>query len=1629
MRGDVASNAARDGARAIVSARARETGAGTTGGRHTRVIVGRAVDFGLPSRGALTSRGRVRAMRAIGETLDDPDASTSSAVDGLDRDVLERLVPTLLPRRARRDEAVEAPERVKKRAMRKMNRASAKKRKKVKKDRNMRARVLTAAFSKDEVPKEKEKRLKSETDKEKRIVDPSDDMEVIIHGLETYKAFKTHHKKTYVQVTWKGRRQTRRKVKTFRRENTDNPQWGSGEKFTFPNCSPHGKFVIKVKEARSLGMKVVVGRATIPSVVIPRDGTKVRLRIALLTRRKKAKVELVATLGKSNQTEPTLGDNGHWGNAWTNGGNGTNEDGDGTARSARDGLDAIIVNVVSARDIFASDASGTSDAYVKCGFDTAPIERRYKTQVVKRTRYPMWNDRFLMRIEPGGDEHAIVFTVWDKDVFSGDDFIGAAAIPLEVIPRNGDVCDVELPLNRKVDPNVSGEFCWMHPRATSDCGVIRVQAHAVVGEEAAKVLEVVKLGKIGRADGTKLARSVHVAVVAARQLFHVDAGGGTCDAFTYIRMDNAPKNEFCRTETILNTLHPVWKEGIGQVFTLISRPGCSSIIFDLYDRNTFSSKVLMGRAQVSLIDLPADGSWATITTPLYGMDANRNTLVGGDDSSSPWNSPDRVKGDLIVRVSATRAPHENISEPPIISENDRYVNQHDTTKHLYVQALECKKLPIRHLKLSTNAQIRMALNTHRQMIYGEVQQNVTSDFVFDTQVSCIPKTSLSTTLTVQMVGEMKPIYGSATCTKFTRKTLHWFGWSRGHGGASEQYVAIDDDESDDEGDAAEFEDGDHKFSSGNAIGYAQISVKDLKPGDIVKHKLKLCPLVKTKSWLRALEDDLGEIEVLVGCGYAKDAPKDLRKVDHVARRAIGKFSMNIVSVVGDKTPYQRVAPLIDNVLGSVHPSSNEMFGKHVYATIMWDGREEHIKSSQERFNFAVTEIAGDIRVLIRCPDKLSMSDQILGVVSIPVTEIVASKEKFIDAWFNITPPNSMYLTAEDMADASRQVCVYPRSTKRPTDWQGYVRLKISFEPSTSNSEWQWYLQQAPLMGRTPHIPDTIDGVLQSLQRVVESILMPFKTITRAAIFMSVCPKESRTPKMLWITYHTVCCVAFEGEILSTFMLLWIIPGLMFCGYCSRFVVDDLERIASPFESKLDDAEEIRRQVHDMAKKRNRKMRKFRDEILERIKLEKLQNKGRAVRITREVVDMGVQRRRAKRARMGVDDELPTITSMFMPQHFINHIVAVLTSANPAEIVLRLIQKIVWNLLKVLKSAGSTIVRIDQVISSGGPKLMPGVCTLVGANLETAADNLDRPIRLLTYDDPKLTKYFSLLLVAFTFAMCCVLLALKKCIRFIDSYSVLRLWHALWLIGIAPVLPFSSGPLLRASTSVEYVIQLIVGLYVPVQPLSLQTIAAVRDSLENELKDDYKRLRELVQRQMNIEIERRTKLSNKKTDDLQKRFSNNSRINPLGWLAFAHSRAPTSLTRTHAHRTRAFMVPGDQNPPNVSVFRKDVDVGRATLHLFSELIMFAIDVPIRALSVPYRVASIASAASLNVYDGWVRFTAFNWVRSKERKRDVGVGKRELLPFGSRKVSVQPTARATSGVVDVVDDDIGERSVRA
>ena len=1520
-----------------------------------------------------------------------------------------------------------------------LERATAKKlrkhRRRTKVTSKSKARILSSETSRMELPESTVLTLTSAKESAKRIVSIRDDIEVVIHDVQTSGGvYKSSHKKTFVEIAWKEKRNATRKVKTRRIEGTENPSWDAQGKFIFQNwraTAAGSKFVIKLKEVRWFKRETVVGYAKIPSTLVPLDGTKLKLRIALVTKRHRAKAVLSMTIGKATFEEPALGEGGHF--PVVTGAEQELVSFEGDFPSRREKLDLMVVNVMSARGVFDADGFGTSDVFIRLGFDTTPIEERYQTTIKYRTRNPEWNERFLLRVPSvdaaRGEPKAIVFTVWDKDRFSPSDFLGAAAIPLDRVSTTGSVADLDMDLKARIAPDLAGEVCFIHPRAPADLGKLRVKVSALISDAAETIAKTVNLGRIDPTEGTSLARSVHVAVIAARQLFHVDTKG-SCDAFAYVRMDNAPKNEFCRTDTIANTLHPVWNNGMGKTCSLIARPGSGDVLFQLYDRNLLS-KTLMGTASVSLASLPPDGSWTQIATPVYGQDKNRNTLVGGSDSSMAWNAPERVKGELIVRLSATREPFANAPKPPPISEIDRYVVHHETNKYLYVQGMTYEGLPIRHGAKSTNMQIRMSLNTHKDIVYGSVQRGVMSNFHFDPEVAVLPKTTLSRTLTIQVVSELKSVYGSHTFRKASRKVLNLMGLEKEKEDdlftLNETNGDVNVNQSDDDEDAdIQYAQSDEIFVKGSAIGYVQIPVEDLLVGDLVRKKLKLKPMMMTKSWLKMKEDQLGEIEVMIGCGYSKLAPKDLKLISQVARPTIGKFSFNIASVVGDRTPYQHFAPIIDSVLSMT--DENEKFGRHVYATVMWDGREENIKSSQERFNFSITEISGEIRVLFKCPDAISGGEQILGAISIPISSVLKAQDNSIDAWFNITPPNPAFLTENEMADPSHAMCVYARSSKNPNDWQGFARIRLSFVPKGGSAPWEWYLKQSPMGVKTAHIPDTIDGVLLSLRHFVESVLLPAKTFARAAIFYS--KPESRLLKLLWFAYHTTCCAVFQSKMVSTFILLWIVPGLFYTGFCSSIVVSEIWSNVSAFKDDDDELEALRVEVNKMAKMRNKKIREFRDKTLVKWRLKKLLSQGRDVTISSDAVKEGVRRRKAKRARLGVDDELPAVATMFLPRNMMNYVIAVVTSSNPAEIVLRAIKKIVWKLLNVIKGASVKLVRIDKVLASGGPRVMPGLCRRVGVELETLADKFGRPTQLVSWGNTTLTMYFSLLTCALTLAFCCALFALQQFFAFIDHYSPLRIWHVIWFIGIAPTLPFLSEQMLQAAVALDTGMQLFVGLYVPVRPISLFTIKAIKQSLDIQLTDNCKVLYETVKKEVNAEITNRELLRRKqeaeKLGASQRNFCKN-RSNPIAWLASAIQRAPTERDMMHEARMRALMVPGHAHPPDVSIFRENVDVRRASAHALGKLLAFAIAIPIRALNAPMGVMKMSSEKRLDAYDACKQLCALHWLRYESRGN---------LPFGHRKTVVTPMAadgieRSPAGVriVDVVDEDMMKSSIES
>jgi hypothetical protein len=125
----------------------------------------------------------------------------------------------------------------------------------------------------------------------------------------------------------------------------------------------------------------------------------------------------------------------------------------------------------------------------------------------------------------------------------------------------------------------------------------------------------------------------------------------------------------------------------------------------------------------------------------------------------------------------------------------------------------------------------------------------------------------------------------------------------------------------------------------------------------------------------------------------------------------------------------------------------------------------------------------------------------------------------------------------------------------------------------------------------------------------------------------------------------------------------------------------------------------------------------------------------------------------------------------------------------------------------------------------------------------------------------------------------------------------------------------------------------------------------------------------------------------------------SSSDPLSWLKSAYKRAPTSLSIEHKTRTRALMRDGGEDAPDVRIFRRDVDVGRAGLHAFSKLLAFAMQVPVRAVRAPIRIIQLSTETRMDVSDTLSQMCTLNWLRGGRRK----------LPFGECRADVIPSSR--------------------
>ncbi|KAG2190238.1 hypothetical protein INT46_006318 [Mucor plumbeus] len=80
----------------------------------------------------------------------------------------------------------------------------------------------------------------------------------------------------------------------------------------------------------------------------------------------------------------------------------------------------LSVNVVEARNLHKEDVAGHNDPYLELWFDE---DYKQRTDTVKDTENPVWNQTFTFNIEEGSSKHKLYFKVLDKDL-AGKDKIG-----------------------------------------------------------------------------------------------------------------------------------------------------------------------------------------------------------------------------------------------------------------------------------------------------------------------------------------------------------------------------------------------------------------------------------------------------------------------------------------------------------------------------------------------------------------------------------------------------------------------------------------------------------------------------------------------------------------------------------------------------------------------------------------------------------------------------------------------------------------------------------------------------------------------------------------------------------------------------------------------------------------------------------------------------------------------------------------------------------------------------------------------------------------------------------------------------------------------------------------------------
>ncbi|RLN67548.1 hypothetical protein BBP00_00001562 [Phytophthora kernoviae] len=255
-------------------------------------------------------------------------------------------------------------------------------------------------------------------------------------------------------------------------------------------------------------------------------------------------------------------------------------------------LGGVRVNIVEARNILATDSSGTSDPYVTMTLLDSKGAKlaaggSFKTKVVKKSLSPQWNQQFLI-----GDKldlrvaTTLRLLLSDSDgAFYSDGVLGVVDIPVSLLLGLKEPLDnwFQLTKHQKMKQDSKGEL-----------RVILERVSATATATAAEGGGGTELESKPAAVSNEPPNLLYVTLKSGKDLLGMDNNGTTSDPIVFFTF-NGQKHESSKKE---RTLRPQWNEKFGFFATDLNNK--LTILVEDYD---ITINDFMGKAEVSLSDL------------------------------------------------------------------------------------------------------------------------------------------------------------------------------------------------------------------------------------------------------------------------------------------------------------------------------------------------------------------------------------------------------------------------------------------------------------------------------------------------------------------------------------------------------------------------------------------------------------------------------------------------------------------------------------------------------------------------------------------------------------------------------------------------------------------------------------------------------------------------------------------------------------------------------------------------------------------------------------------------------------------------------------------------------------------